>query len=154
MSVNIFSMILFYSLFRIFSCAVFVPYFIAADRRIRCYLTGRTLGSSNSSSTTKRHRSNRDEELYQARMRQQEIYNQRAKEMLEENRRSESATGELIPDVATDKNPAKKSNKKKTAYTSSKSAASGGYNPMQPWTSSAGGDGYRYVTSGAIQLDF
>lgn len=108
-------------------------------------MSGFTLGSSSSSSATKQHRSSRDEELYETRMRQQEIYNQRAKEILDERRRGESETGKNEADVTNDKDPATKSKKKKPMNSTSTSATSGGYNPMQPWTSSAGGGGYRYV---------
>jgi hypothetical protein len=89
-------------------------------------------------------------------MRQQEIYNQRAKEIQEERRRSQASIVKNDADVADDKDANKKSKKKKPIKpaSSSKSAMSGGYNPMQPWTSSAGGGGYRYVIAIDILVGF
>jgi hypothetical protein len=124
--------------------------FIVTAKSLKYNLSGVTLGNSSSSShKTKTLRGSRDEELYQTRLRQQETYNQRAKEILEQRRQSESNTERNDAEVAKESDPIKKNKKKKPtipASTSGKSTATGGgYNPMQPWTSSAGGGGYRYV---------
>ena len=75
------------------------------------------------------------------------MYNERAKEILEQRRLSitvkmdgSGQSNEIDP---TKKSIPKKPTKQSS--TNAKTSTTGGYNPMQPWTSSAGGGGYRFV---------
>ena len=92
--------------------------------------------------------------MYQARLRQQEILNQKAKEALEQQREllRKKATND---DSSSDTKPTndgtnqlssttkKQSTKPSSTKAQPKSITTSGYNPMQPWSASAGGGTYR-----------
>jgi hypothetical protein len=101
-------------------------------------MSGTALGTSCAAvSRTPQRRANREEEMYLARARQQELLDARAKELatLKQQQRNE----EVVSKVSE---PGKKNSKKKPAK-SSETLTNNGYNPMQPWSSSSGGASYR-----------
>lgn len=121
--------------------------------------SGITLGTSGNSTdrTTKSiARNTREEEMHQARLRQQEILNQKAKEALEQRREllkkkamnddpssepKQSNDGKSQTTSTTKKHSAKQSSK--TTTSKPKTTPTPGYNPMQPWSASASGGTYR-----------
>jgi hypothetical protein len=126
--------------------------------------TGYVLAKDPATNATNSSRNNgisRDEELRQVRLRQQEIANERAKEAAKLRKEKEEAERERKNNVAKKKPPSGDgerlgtgslndndnqaiTKRKKKMDTTSNSSSSGGYNPMQPWTSHA--SGYRYVS--------
>lgn len=89
----------------------------------------------NSSGILSKSRKNRQEEMLRIRQKQQEAMDRRARE----------AATQKKPDDDDDDSQKKK--KKAPGVLRKPPAASrgGGYNPMQPWTASQGGGGYKYV---------
>jgi hypothetical protein len=89
--------------------------------------------------------------MYQARLRQQEVLNQKAKEALEQQRElkkkpiNDDLSSETKP--ATDRmNQASSTSKLKTtkkSHSSTKTIRATEYNPMQPWSAGATGGTYR-----------
>ena len=123
-------------------------------QRIRSRASGVALGTSGNSTdrnNTFKARSKREEEMHQARLRQQEILNQKAKDALELQREllkkkpsepkptndSTNQTTSATTKYATKPSSTATTSKSKTTTTSS------GFNPMQPWSASAGGGLYR-----------
>ena len=123
-------------------------------KKIRSRASGVALGTSGNSTdrnSTFKARSKREEEMHQARLRQQEILNQKAKDALELQREllkkkpsepkptndSTNQTTSATTKYATKPSSTATTSKSKTTTTSS------GFNPMQPWSASAGGGSYR-----------
>jgi hypothetical protein len=125
-------------------------------KKLRHRASGVTLGTSDNGMdkrTNSKGRSKREEEMYQARLRQQEILNQKAKEALEQKRellktKPKNDDPSLEPNPTHDKKTSPTSSTKKPsslATTKSKPNAvrTTEYNPMNPWSASAGGGTYR-----------
>jgi hypothetical protein len=115
-----------------------------------------TSGNSTDRTTKSIARSKREEEMHQARLRQQELLNQKAKEALEQRREllkekvmnddpssepKQANDGISQTTSTTKKHSAKPSSK--TTTSKPKTTTTSGYNPMQPWSASAGGGSYR-----------
>jgi hypothetical protein len=128
-------------------------------KKLRHRTSGVTLGTSDNGidkRTNSTGRSKREEEMYQARLRQQEILNQKAKEALEQKRellktkpKNDDPSSE--PNSTHDNETSQTSSTKKpsslaTTKSKLKAARTTEYNPMNPWSASAGGGTYRYDT--------
>lgn len=97
---------------------------------------GHVLSASSAAST---NATSRGEELRQVRLRQQEVANQRAQEAAKIRKEKEAEERDRKNHVAK-KRP---TGGDRLGSTEASSSASGGYNPMQPWSSQT--SGYRYV---------
>jgi hypothetical protein len=96
-----------------------------------------------STSRNKSTMSKREEEMHQARLRQQELLNEKAREALQKQKEMKKTAGTDQSSVQTDVEVSKSV---KSASSKSKPAKlSTGYNPMQPWSASSGGGTYRYI---------
>lgn len=120
--------------------------------------SGVTLGTSTSNGNDRnaisKARSKREEEMHQARLRQQEILNQKAKEALEQQRELLKKKPNLDNDPSSNTDQTNDGDSNQTNMTAtkkyttkpssnSKTIPSSGYNPMQPWSASTGGGTYR-----------
>jgi hypothetical protein len=90
-------------------------------------------------SSSNRNKKNREEEVRQVRLKQQEELNRIAREVAEREKQEQDNNSNQTTVTET-----KITKKKKSTVSMRPAAASDGYNPMQPWTSSGGG-GYKYV---------
>lgn len=128
-------------------------------KKLRYRASGVTLGTSttgsngNDRNAISKARTKREEEMHQARLRQQEILNQKAKEALEQKREllkkkpllDHDSSSNLDPTNGDSNQTNSTTTKKYTTKPSSQSKTipSSGYNPMQPWSASTGGGTYR-----------
>ena len=128
-------------------------------KKLRYRASGVTLGTSDNSTDKKinsKTRSKREEEMYQARLRQQEILNQKAIEALKQQREllkkkpvnHDDTTSSTSSNNGTNQTSStiKKYSTKSlstTTKSNSKTATTTGYNAMQPWSASASGGTYR-----------